>query len=93
MTGCVRTETVIVTETVPAIPPTYLYDAERVPEVPDGLPPEERTAHLLEAFAARGDAIKRDQTQAQKMEKWVQEIRKLYPKALEHPLPEGSAGQ
>ena len=77
---------------MPAIPPTYLYDSEALPEVPEGLSAEERTAYLLEAYASRGDVIKRDQTQEQKMELWVQEIRKLYPKAIEHPLPDSEAG-
>ena len=86
MTGCGTTETVVVTKTVPALPPAYLYDSEALPRVPAGLPASDRTSALLDAFAARGDVIKRDQKQKTLMDNWIEEIRKLYPEAVEHPL-------
>lgn len=91
MTGCVKTETVIVEKTVAAIPPDYLWDAEPVPEVPTGVPPEERTNYLLEAYASRGDTIKRDQKQEALMRRWVDEIKRLYPGSAEKPLPEAGS--
>ena len=88
MTGCVKTETVIVTKNVAALPPEYLYSAEYIPSVPEGVPENERTAYLLEAYASRGDALKRDQEQAELFKRWVQEVRKIYPESVEHPLPD-----
>ena len=90
-TGCVKTETVVVTKTIAAIPPRYLYDSEPVPEVPDGVPPEERTEYLLEAFASRKDVIRRDQKQEVLMDEWVEAMRKLYPGSVEQPLPDSNA--
>lgn len=86
MTGCVKTETVVVTKTVATIPPEYLYDSERLPTVPADVPASERTVYVLEAFASRGDVIKRDQKQGGLMQKWVDEIRALYPETIVHPL-------
>lgn len=54
--------------------------------MPDNIPADERTAYLLEAYAARGDAIKRDQEQADLMRTWVDEVRKLYGEELNQPL-------
>lgn len=85
-TGCVKTETVIVERRVATLPPKYLYDAEPVPQVPDGIPASERTAYLLEAFASRGDVIKRDRVQADLMDKWVESVRKIFPDAVVQPL-------
>lgn len=88
MTGCGTTETIVKTEIVPAIPPSYLWDSERLPQVPEGVPPEERTDYLLESYASRGDVIKRDQKQEERMRAWEEAIKRLYPNALAHPFPE-----
>ena len=91
MTGCVKTKTVIVTKVVATIPPEYLYSAEPLPDVPAGVPPEERTAYLLEAYASRGDVIRRDQNQQELMRKWAERILQLYPQSVGEPLPEVEA--
>lgn len=86
MIGCVKTETVVVTKQVATLPPAYLYDAEPIPAVPDNVPPKERTGYLLEGYASRGDALKRDQKQEKLMQQWVEKIRQLYPESVVDPL-------
>lgn len=86
MTGCVKTETVIRTQEVAAIPPAYLCIAEAKPVVPENAPPEERTDALLEAYAARGDVIDRNAKQAAVFQRWVELIKAIYPDSIEKPL-------
>lgn len=86
MTGCVKTETVIRTKEVAVIPPAYLCVAEAKPTVPDGVPADERTDYLLEAYASRGDALDRAAARAEKFAQWVEGIKKLYPDSIENPL-------
>lgn len=88
ISGCVKTETVIVEKKVAAIPPTYLWDSEPLPEIPAGLEPDERTGYLVEGYASRGDVIRRDKEQEALMRKWEAQIKKLYPETLVHPLDE-----
>lgn len=89
ISGCVKTETVIVTKTVGTLPPPYLYAPEKVPEVPPGLAPGERTAYLIEGYASRGDALKRANGRFETLEDWVERIRELYPETVVEPVPEG----
>lgn len=86
MSGCVKTETVVRTKEVAAIPPVYLCQAEPKPVVPEGIPANERTDYLLEAYASRGDALDRVAQRAALFNKWVEEIKKLYPDSVEKPL-------
>ena len=79
MTGCETTEYVKQTEEVATVPPQALYEAEPIPSVPEGVPPDERTEYLLDAYAARGDALKRARERSEGMASWVDMIKKLYP--------------
>lgn len=88
ISGCVKTETVIVTKTVGTLPPPYLYTPETLPELPAGLAPSERAAFFVEAYASRGDAITRANSRVQRLQEWVRHIESLYPGSTVEPLPE-----
>lgn len=86
MSGCVKTETIIRVQEVAVLPPAYLCEAEPKPMVPEGLPADERTDYLLEAYASRGDAMDRAAERAALFDKWTKAIKELYPGSVEKPL-------
>lgn len=80
MTGCAKTEYITKTVEVATVPPSSLYETSHIPEVPEGVLAEERTDYLLDAYAARKDAILRSNERASGMAEWVERIKALYPK-------------
>ena len=87
MTGCAKTEYVKQEVEVATVPPASLYESAPIPSVPEGVPPEERTDYLLEAYASRGDELKRSNERSRGLANWVELIQKLYPetKVVEQP--------
>lgn len=86
ISGCVKTETIVEIKEVGTLPPAYLYEREPIPSVPAGLTVEERTNYLLDAYAARKDALERCTVRAQGVESWVQMVKELYPASVVKPL-------